>query len=190
MASSYTALALSSRVFKFHLTANLPSHRAPSLCRTSSIPAQHIQPRRFAAGFHSTPRRQGLPVISFLATILKVGFLFPLTSRLLITNYMQASGGLELARTAGRIALTFIPILYLGKIKEKRAIQYAAIHGIPVSDEKREAHVRNLRRKTRLLQVLCFIPFSLFWSTMVGSLEQTPLTGRSVFFDVIQELLC
>lgn len=95
-----------------------------------------------------------------------------------------------MARTAGRIALTFIPILMLGKMKEKRAIQYAAIHGIPLSDEKKEAHTRNLRRKTRLLQMLILIPFSLFWSTMIGSLEQTPLTGRSVFFAVLEESLC
>ena len=90
MASSYTARALSSRVFKFHTLSLTASRRAPSIqssCRASSIPAQHIfslQPRQFAAGFHSTPRRQGLPVIPFLATIFKVGLLFPFTSRWLI----------------------------------------------------------------------------------------------------------
>lgn len=95
---------------------------------------------------------------------------------------MQTSGGLELARTAGRITLTFIPILLLGKRKERKEIQFAAVHGIPVSDEQKEAHVRNLRRKTHLLRVLLLVPFSLFWSTIIGSLERTPLTGRSAIF--------
>ncbi|KAF9533816.1 hypothetical protein CPB83DRAFT_756947 [Crepidotus variabilis] len=117
----------------------------------------HISVRHF----HATSRRQGLPaLIPFLASIFK------------------ASVGLEIARTAGRIALTFIPIFWLGGLRSKRAIQYAAVHGIPVSDEKREAHIRTLRRSILALKILVAIPFTLFWATIIGSLERTPLTGR------------
>jgi hypothetical protein len=93
---------------------------------------------------------------------------------------LQTSAGLELTRTAGRIALTFFPILWIGRMREKRAIHFAAIHGIPVTEEKKQKHARNLRIKTRILQLLVLVPVILFWSTILVSLERTPLTGRSV----------
>lgn len=106
---------------------------------------------------------------------------------ILIVEYsFQSSAGLELARTAGRIALTFFPILWLGRLREKRAIRFAAIHGIPVTEEKKQKQARNLRIKTRILQLLVLVPVTLFWSTILASLERTPLTGR--FVSII--LLC
>jgi hypothetical protein len=88
--------------------------------------------------------------------------------------------GFELARTASRVALTFFPILLFKNIKSRKMIKYAAIHGIPTSDEHREKQMNKIKKRTRLLQVLLLVPFLLFWSTIVASLERTPLTGRSV----------
>lgn len=39
-------------------------------------------------------------------------------------------------------------------------------------------HMKKLKHSTRVLQVLAFIPFALFWATIIASLERTPLTGR------------
>ena len=99
---------------------------------------------------------------------------------IIMIEFLQTSAGLELTRTAGRIALTFFPILWIGRMREKRAIHFAAIHGIPVTEEKKQKHARNLRIKTRILQLLVLVPVTLFWSTILVSLERTPLTGRSV----------
>lgn len=132
------------------------AHRYRYLSKSNSL-----QPIRHTAHFHSTPRRQGLPLLQVLATLFKT------------------SAGLELARTAGRVALTFVPILWIGRIREKRAIQHAAIHGIPVTEEKKRQHARNLRIRTRILQFLVLVPVTLFWSTILVSLERTPLTGSS-----------
>jgi hypothetical protein len=67
-------------------------------------------------------------------------------------------------------------------MSEKRAIRYAAIHGIPVTEENKQKHARNLRIKTRILQLLVLVPVTLFWSTILVSLERTPLTGRFAWF--------
>ncbi|KAF9036201.1 hypothetical protein BJ165DRAFT_1331541, partial [Panaeolus papilionaceus] len=110
--------------------------------------------------FHSTPRRQGLPLIPFFASLLK------------------ASAGLELARTAGRIALTFIPVLWLGNMKAKKMFKYAAIHGIKHTEEKKEMYIRRMRRSANLAKILFAIPMLLFWATIIAGMERTPLTGR------------
>lgn len=124
-----------------------------------SNPYSPRAPVRYAA-FHSTPRRQGLPLIPLFASILK------------------ASTAFEVARTASRIALTFLPAILIGRNRSRRMIQHAHIHGIPISEEKRAKHMKKLKVTTRLLQVLTVIPLVLFWATITASLERTPLTGR------------
>ncbi|KAF4613527.1 hypothetical protein D9613_007809 [Agrocybe pediades] len=114
----------------------------------------------FVSAFHTTPPNRGGPLIPLLATMLK------------------ASTGFELARTASRIALTFIPFLWIHNVKTKKMIKYAALHGFPASEEHKAAQLTRVRRFTTALQVLLFIPFALFWATIVASLEKTPLTGR------------
>ncbi|KIK10369.1 hypothetical protein K443DRAFT_670990 [Laccaria amethystina LaAM-08-1] len=91
---------------------------------------------------------------------------------------LKASTAFGFTQTASRIALTFLPILWIGNRKSHRMIKYAAIHGIPTSPEKKEKHLKRIRISNRLLQILLFIPFTLFWATIVASLERTPLTGR------------
>lgn len=88
--------------------------------------------------------------------------------------------GFELARTASRVALTFFPLLLFKNIRSRKMIKFAAIHGIPTSDELREKHMNKIKIRTKILHALLLVPFLLFWSTIVASLERTPLTGRSV----------
>jgi hypothetical protein len=88
--------------------------------------------------------------------------------------------GFELVRTASRVVLTFFPLLVFKNMRSRKWIKYAAIHGIPTSEENKEKHINGIKRRTRALQILLSIPFLLFWSTIVASLEKTPLTGRSV----------
>ncbi|KAJ3512667.1 hypothetical protein NLJ89_g3389 [Agrocybe chaxingu] len=64
------------------------------------------------------------------------------------------------------------------KHKSKRVIKYAAIHGVPASEETKQKHLKKIRVSTKLLQLLLAVPFLLFWSTVIASLERTPLTGR------------
>ncbi|KAF5342078.1 hypothetical protein D9611_001900 [Ephemerocybe angulata] len=91
---------------------------------------------------------------------------------------MMASTAFELARTTSRIALTFLPVLLFKRARSKRIVQHAHIHGIPLSEEKREKHMKKMQHTTRALQFLGVIPFILFWATIIASLEKTPLTGR------------
>ncbi|EAU85481.2 hypothetical protein CC1G_06382 [Coprinopsis cinerea okayama7 len=57
-------------------------------------------------------------------------------------------------------------------------MKHAHIHGIQISEEKREKYMKRLKLSTRLLQAMLLFPFLVFWATIVASLEQTPLTGR------------
>jgi len=128
----------------------------------------------------STRHRAGSPFLSYRFWRLFSRFIVLFVIIITVEYSLQTSAGLELTRTAGRIALTFFPILWLGRMKEKKIIHYAAIHGIPVTEEKKQRHARNLRIKTRILQLLILVPVTLFWSTILVSLERTPLTGRFV----------
>ncbi|KAF7969904.1 hypothetical protein HWV62_25571 [Athelia sp. TMB] len=110
--------------------------------------------------FHSTPRREAAPLIPLLLGALK------------------ASTALEVARTTARIALTFIPFILIGNFKSRRYLQHAAVHGKPVSDEKKELILKSVRWRTNAFHILLFIPWLLFWATILASLERTPLTGR------------
>ncbi|KAF7316816.1 hypothetical protein HMN09_00414700 [Mycena chlorophos] len=123
--------------------------------------------RQFAASFHSTtirefratPRRDALPFLPLLGVL-------------------KASAAMELVRTAGRIVLTIIPVLMFKNAKTRRHLKHAALHGIPISEEKQDHILKKMRRRTLLFHALFLIPGILFWGTIFASLERTPLTGR------------
>ncbi|KIL67603.1 hypothetical protein M378DRAFT_73403 [Amanita muscaria Koide BX008] len=112
------------------------------------------------AKFHSTARRDSLPLIPLIASVLK------------------ASAALELTRTAGRIAMTFIPVILIKNYKSRMRIKHAALHGLPASEEKINTHLKRIRARTLLVNFLFLIPFTLFWATIIASLEQTPALLR------------
>ncbi|PFH53000.1 hypothetical protein AMATHDRAFT_138652 [Amanita thiersii Skay4041] len=142
------------------------SHRIvnadPSIRNASELPNRRTHSPIFITTqkFHSTPRREGLPIIPLFASILK------------------ASAALEFTRTAGRIVMTFMPAIIIGNYKMRRCMRHAALHGVPASEEDINKVVTGIRRRTWVLHVLCLIPFTLFWATVIASLERTPLTGR------------
>ncbi|KAF8627021.1 hypothetical protein AX15_004602 [Amanita polypyramis BW_CC] len=112
------------------------------------------------ARFHSSPKREGYPLIPLIATVLK------------------ASTALEFTRTASRIAMTLVPVILFGNHKSRRTIKHAALHGVPASEEKVNRLLKKIRARTLMLNFLFLVPFTLFWATIIASLEQTPLTGR------------
>ncbi|KAJ6513232.1 hypothetical protein C8R45DRAFT_1207110 [Mycena sanguinolenta] len=136
---------------------NLQYIAGPQILRTSSHPSPLSIPR-FSA-FHSTPSRKGAPLIPLIALL-------------------KTSAAMELIRTAGRIVLTIIPVILVKNHKTRRHLKHAAIHGIPLSEEKTNTLLKRLRNRTLLFHLLFFIPGFLFWGTILASLERTPLTGR------------
>ncbi|KAF9468064.1 peptidase family M48-domain-containing protein [Collybia nuda] len=112
------------------------------------------------AAFHSTPRKQGGPLIPLFAAMLK------------------ASTSLEIARTAGRIALTFMPVILLTNRKSQIGMKIAALKGNPPSEESKTELLRKIRNRKVFLYILLLVPATLFWATIIASLEKTPLTGR------------
>ena len=88
----------------------------------------------------------------------------------------QTSTALEVARTAVRIALTFVPVILIKNHKIKRKLKYAEAKGDTALAEK----VRAMRTKTVFFHGILFIPVLIFWATILASLERTPLTGRYV----------
>jgi len=113
-----------------------------------------------SAFFHSTPSNQNLPIIALLASVFK------------------ASTAFEIARTTARIVLTFIPVLLFKNHKSRRHLKHAALKGIPVSEERTTILLRRIRYRTILFHIMVFIPATLFWLTILASMEQTPITGR------------
>jgi Zn-dependent protease with chaperone function len=113
-----------------------------------------------ASAFHSTPKNEGLPVIPILAAIFK------------------STAGLQMAQTAGRIALTFVPVILLKNHKNRRHLHFADIHSIPGAEEKKLVLLQRIRTRTIFFQVLLAIPTLLFWLVIIASMERTPLTGR------------
>lgn len=83
-------------------------------------------------------------------------------------------------RTAGRIALTFLPLLLFKNGWAKKYLKHhEKFHpGTPVNEEKKTALLKRIRTRTVIFNVLLFIPFGLFWLAILASAEQTPLTGR------------
>lgn len=113
------------------------------------------------AHFHSTPGNQG-PLIPLLLGALK------------------ASTTLEVARTAGRIALTFLPLLLIkNRFNRKYIKHHEHFHnGEPVPEERKALLLQRIRTRTIIFHMLLFIPVALFWVAILASAERTPLTGR------------
>ncbi|KAI5998777.1 hypothetical protein EDD15DRAFT_2161480 [Pisolithus albus] len=118
--------------------------------------------RADAAPFHSTPSNRAHPLIPALLGALK------------------ASSTIEFARTAGRVALTFLPILlFKNRFARKYIKHHARFHdGQPVSEEKKALLLRRIRSNTLIFHMLLFVPVALFWVAILASAEQTPITGR------------
>ncbi|KAI6039872.1 hypothetical protein EDC04DRAFT_2682074 [Pisolithus marmoratus] len=116
----------------------------------------------YSAFFHSTPSNRGLPVIPAVLGALK------------------ASSTIEFARTAGRVALTFLPLLlFKNRFARKYIKHHARFHdGQPVSEEKKALLLRRIRSNTLVFHMLLFVPVVLFWVAILASAEQTPITGR------------
>ncbi|KAI0001423.1 hypothetical protein BJV74DRAFT_876706 [Russula compacta] len=96
---------------------------------------------------------------------------------------------LEVIRTAGRVALTFIPVLLVKNHASRRLLK--RIEAVkqesgdstlprPVKEfiGKQAKVLQNIRRRTILFHALVFTPCLLFWAAVIASLERTPLTGR------------
>ncbi|KAJ3567406.1 hypothetical protein NP233_g6385 [Leucocoprinus birnbaumii] len=98
---------------------------------------------------------------------------------LFFASLLKASTSIEVARTAARIVLTFVPII----LWKNRGARYWVLrgksrHGQPLTPEERERVLKKIKKRTRFLKVILLVPLVLFWGTIVASLERTPLTGR------------
>ncbi|KAH9972865.1 hypothetical protein BGW80DRAFT_1437521 [Lactifluus volemus] len=121
--------------------------------------------------FHHTPRVQGSPLlIGLLATL-------------------KSSAVLEVIRTAGRVALTFIPFILVNNHASRRVLKRIEMVKKESGDAalprplkellaKQGNLLQNIRRRTILFHALIFTPCILFWAAVMASLERTPLTGR------------
>ncbi|KAH9002980.1 hypothetical protein EDB86DRAFT_2894337 [Lactarius hatsudake] len=121
--------------------------------------------------FHSTQRVEGTPLFGFLIVAFK------------------SSAVLEVIRTAGRVALTFIPVLLVKNhasrklLKRIEVVKKESGDGVLPKSVKdfvgKQGHLlHGIRRRTILFHALIFTPCILFWAAVVASLERTPLTGR------------
>lgn len=174
--------------FRRYTAASVGRPRRPALRTSLFVPPDswHSQcPGRLqrVAAFHSTPRRSGLPAFGpVLLAIFKVSRLLNPPNPQFRTKkpVYQSSAALEIARTAGRIALTFVPVILIKNRKSLYWLKKAEIHGIPTTEEKKAQLLKYVRKRTVLLHLLFFVPVFTFWLTIVASLERTPLTGRCV----------
>lgn len=111
-----------------------------------------------AALFHATRPNQGLPFI-WLATFLK------------------SSAALAFAQTAGRVTMSLLPVIFLKlKFTSKFLRKVPVDH--PHFAHKREKMLRAQWKLWVVVGVLVVVPLTLFVSTILASLERTPLTGR------------
>jgi hypothetical protein len=96
---------------------------------------------------------------------------------------------LEVIRTAGRVALTFIPVLLVKNHASRKLLKRIEIVKKESGDSTLPRPVKefvgsqgkllqSIRRRTILFHALIFTPIVLFWAAVVASLERTPLTGR------------
>jgi hypothetical protein len=96
---------------------------------------------------------------------------------------------LEVIRTAGRVALTFIPVLLVKNHASRRLLKRIEmvkkesgdiVLPRPVKEfvSKQGKLLQSIRRRTILFHALIFTPCILFWAVVIASLERTPLTGR------------
>ncbi|QRV75184.1 Peptidase family M48 protein [Ceratobasidium sp. AG-Ba] len=130
--------------------------RAPRPQQISRLGPIALQVR--AALFHASRPAQGLHFV-WLATFLK------------------SSTALAFAQTAGRVTMSLLPVLFL---KLKWASKY--LRKVP-PDHPHYAHKREKVLQIRwklwvVASILVVVPVTLFVSTILASLERTPLTGR------------
>jgi hypothetical protein len=96
---------------------------------------------------------------------------------------------LEVVRTAGRVALTFIPVILVKNHASRKLLKKIEIVKKESGDSTLPRPVKefvanqgnllqSIRRRTILFHALIFTPFIMFWVAVVASLERTPLTGR------------
>ena len=96
---------------------------------------------------------------------------------------------LEVIRTAGRVALTFIPVLLVKNHASRKLLKRIEMVKKESGDSTLPRPVKefvgshgkllqSIRRRTILFHALIFTPIVLFWAAVVASLERTPLTGR------------
>lgn len=96
---------------------------------------------------------------------------------------------LEVIRTAGRVALTFIPVILVKNHASRKLLKRIEMVKKESGDSTLPRPVKefvgsqgellqNIRRRTILFHALIFTPIVLFWAAVVASLERTPLTGR------------
>jgi hypothetical protein len=96
---------------------------------------------------------------------------------------------LEVIRTAGRVALTFIPVILVKNHASRRLLKRIEVVKMESGDSilprsvkefvgKQGNLLQSIRRRTILFHVLIFTPCILFWAAVIASLERTPLTGR------------
>ncbi|GJE88639.1 peptidase family M48-domain-containing protein [Phanerochaete sordida] len=117
--------------------------------------------RYSARYFHHTPPVQALPMLPLI-------------------GLLKTSTALELVRTAARIALTFLPIMWFKNMRVNKMLKKAEASGDKEMVEKIKAKmaVKRFKEKTIFFNVLLFIPVIIFWLTILASMERTPLTGR------------
>ncbi|KAJ7903506.1 hypothetical protein B0H14DRAFT_3079647 [Mycena olivaceomarginata] len=85
-----------------------------------------------SSAFHSTPSRRGAPLIPLIVLL-------------------KTSAAMEVVRTAGRIVLTIMPVILIKNHKTRRHLKHAALHGIPLSEEKTNTLLKRLRNRTLLI---------------------------------------
>lgn len=112
---------------------------------------------------------------------------------------VKASTALELARTAARIAFTFIPVILVKNHRTRKILKH--VEDAKKKDpnavfparfdklvENKGDVLRRIRKRTILFHGLLFTPIFLFWAAIVASLERTPLTGRYVHITMTGDL--
>jgi hypothetical protein len=98
----------------------------------------------------------------------------------MLLGAFKASTTVEVVRTAARIALTFMPLIFFKNRWSKKYLKHhEKFHpGVAVDEEKKAALLKHIRARTLVFNVLLFVPFTLFWLAILASAEQTPITGR------------
>ncbi|KAJ7593138.1 hypothetical protein C8J56DRAFT_491990 [Mycena floridula] len=137
-----------------------PPGRIPTQLFKAQIPlsASYLNSSR---AFHSSRRNEGLPLLPLLATVLKT------------------STALELARTAGRIVLTFVPIVLVKNARTRHYLKELRDGEATAGSEEKQINlIAKIRSGQKLFHFLLAIPTVLIFATILASMERTPLTGR------------
>ena len=94
----------------------------------------------------------------------------------LTTPLLQTSSALSVIHTLTRIAMTLVPFT-LVKIR-LMSMLLRKLPNDPTVLAHKQRFLKNINCSKRSLLMLFIIPITLFWTTLVSSLERTPLTGR------------